>query len=177
MCTGYERERVFIHFPSAEGDKSQPTTEVRAISTPPPEDVALHPSLTRSAREVKYISMFWDSYIPERRRFLQTLAKYSYANCWVPSMRRLQQTDSALHKILIALCVGTIGLDSGEEWMRREGSKLYLSALQDMNVGLQTPARRNSDALLLASRVFGLYDVSFVNPCPWELNDGTDGAW
>lgn len=120
----------------------------------------LPPSLARSAREVKYIGLFWDTYIPDQRRFLGTLARYSYSNSWVPSMRSLLQTDPALHKIMIALCVGTLGRDSQEKWMRQESFKLYLDALQDMNVALRTPARRKSDAMLLATRVFGLYDVS-----------------
>lgn len=119
--------------------------------------------------------MFWDSYVPDRRRFFGTLAKYSYSNCWVPSMQSLQRTDPALNKIMIALSVGTIGLQQQVEWMRQESAKLYVSALQDMNVALCTPSRRKSDAILLATRVFGLYEVSSL-PRPLGRALQRDGA-
>lgn len=179
-----------MHYPPP--DESQPTAEGATAASPgasstcsesttvatastSTSDIVLPPSLVRSAREDKYIGLFWDSYIPDRRRFLGTLARYSYANSWVPAMRSLQQNDLALHKIMIALCVGTLGRESREEWMQQESSKLYLGALQEMNVALRTPSRRKSDAVLLATRVFGLYDVSTL-PQWLEWRYGIDTA-
>ncbi|KAF4445559.1 c6 zinc finger domain [Fusarium albosuccineum] len=154
-----DRERVFIRCPPPKSDTKQKTTKITHTLMPPFEDVTPQPALARSAQEAKYIGMFWELYTLDKKPFLQTLANYSYANCWVPSMRRLQQTDPALHRIMTALCVETLGRWHREQWMRQASWRAYVGAKEDMNTALRTPSRRNSDALLLASKTFGLYNV------------------
>lgn len=171
-CSGYDRERVFVHFPappakdtpagtSAAGTEAAARAIVAARATPAPgSDVTLHCSLKKTACEDQFMAVFWDLYMPDRKQFVGTLAKYSYRSCWVPLMRRLYNTDPALQKIMIALCLGSLARGENLVWMRQESVRLYGSALQDMNTGIQSPSRRKSDALLLASKMFGLYDVS-----------------
>ncbi|KAM0281233.1 hypothetical protein ACHAQH_003664 [Verticillium albo-atrum] len=155
-CTGYERQRVFIN-------ASRPTSgQALTVSRVPPPgpDVSLHPNLARSAYEVKYLDLFWRVYLPSGKPFTPYASGYSIGG-WTAVARDLFSTDGALRKALLAMCLGTLGREGGDQWMVREALRSYTQALGEMTSGLRSPEKRNSDAFLVASRLMGLYEILY----------------
>jgi hypothetical protein len=113
------------------------------------------------------LGIFWDLYLPEGTASIQVMARYSLIT-WVPAVLDLRHKDLALNKALLALCLGTIGNLENTRWMSEESLKLYAGAVSDMNLGLKSKSRRTPDALLLATRTLGLYEVSSVLHLAWS---------
>ncbi|KAM0327486.1 hypothetical protein ACHAQA_005774 [Verticillium albo-atrum] len=153
-CTGYDRQRVFINASKPIDGQALTVTRV----SPPAHDVSLHSSLARSAYEVKYLDLFWQIYLPSGQAFTPYASGYSIGG-WTAVARDLFHTDDALRKSLLAMCLGTLGREGGEQWMIREGLRSYTQALGEMTSGLRSPEKRKSDAFLIASRLMGLYEV------------------
>lgn len=174
-CLGYERQWIFVNITSppdigSGGESSTSTsrssthstarrsTPSRTPSARTTPEVTLPASLSRSASEQKYLGLFWDMYLPEGTASVKIMARYSLAS-WIPAVFDLHKKDPALNKAVMSLCLGTIGSRRDVKWMSEESLKLYVDALSDMNVGLKCKTRRKSDALLLATRTLGLYEV------------------
>jgi hypothetical protein len=151
QCSGYERQWVFVNV-----SQSADSHELAVTRTLP--DVTLPISLARSAYEEKYIGLFWDIYLPNGQEFTKLSLRYPVGT-WVHAAQALYQSDPALHKVLLALCFGTISWRKDQVWMAQESLRFYVSSLRDLNAGLRNPTRRKSDALMLATRMLSLYEV------------------
>ncbi|KAK1996605.1 hypothetical protein LX36DRAFT_580100 [Colletotrichum falcatum] len=156
QCAGYERKRVFVNVtnPVAGNNAKAMASVARTIHQPP--------SLSQSAFEDKIFDQFWDGYLPEAPLCVpgSAVARYSNAD-WATTVRDLYRTDTALRQSLLAFSLGTIGRRDKQQWMIDDGLKLYCDALGELNVALRHPKRWKTDALMLASRLLGFYELLF----------------
>ncbi|KAJ0351178.1 hypothetical protein COL154_013037 [Colletotrichum chrysophilum] len=87
------------------------------------------------------------------------IVRYSHSD-WAATVQDLYRTDAALRQSLLAISLGTIGRRDKQVWMIDEGLKFYCQALGELNTALRHPTRWRSDALMVASRILGLYESS-----------------
>lgn len=155
-CGGYERARIFINSNAAAAAAAGGIT-----STPPPggggstalshhrgTTVALHDALARTAREDRYVSLFWDAFLPRGSR-RPTAAAASCA--WARSAQQLFRTDPALRAATLAASLAVLG-------MRAESAVAYGRALRCSAAAVGSL----SDAALLASKFMTTYEMLFV---------------
>ncbi|KAK2027073.1 hypothetical protein LX32DRAFT_695158 [Colletotrichum zoysiae] len=156
QCAGYERKRIFVNVtnPGASNDAKAMVSVARTIHQPP--------SLSQSAFEEKIFDLFWDGYMPEAPLYVpgSTVVRYSNAD-WATAGRYLYRSDAALRQSLLALSLGTIGRRDKQQWMIDDGLKFYCGALSELNVALRHPKRWKTDALMLASRLLGFYELLY----------------
>lgn len=119
--------------------------------------------LARSAYEVKYLGLFWELYLPEGRLLSDYYLRHSVGS-WTNVARDLHGTEPALDQALLAMSLASLGHRNGETDLMEAGLKHYVSALGEMKGALSTRARRKSDALLIATRMLGLYEVTAPVP-------------
>lgn len=147
-CEGYSRLKSTQH------------DRVLVATKPSTNEVTLRPSLIRLVFESRHLSTFWDTYLPTDQLFSRHLPEYLIIAGWIPAIQQNNHHDSALHNALLALSVASLGRAENQKWMCQDSLRFYIKALRDMNVGLKHPTRRTSDALLLASKSLGIYEVS-----------------
>ncbi|OHW99584.1 C6 zinc finger domain-containing protein [Colletotrichum incanum] len=172
----YDRPHVFINTTGTGPGSStigKATPKRRSLPT---TDVTLPHSLTRTAYEEKYFSLFWDLWFPCGSTSPGLSIKYPVAD-WMTAARAMYRDDSALRGTLLAMCLSTIGRHNRQDWLLSEGVKLYVQALNELNNGLRHPRRWSSDALLVASRGLGLFEAIaacmsrkriFLSDTPWK---------
>ncbi|TQN66211.1 putative transcriptional regulatory protein, partial [Colletotrichum shisoi] len=154
-CAGYERKRIFVNLttPGEAGWASK-------ALVPVVREVTQAPSLSQSAFEDKIFDLFWEGYMPEAPLWAPASPIVRFANAdWATAVRDLYRTDTALRQSLLALGLGTIGRRDKQQWMVDDGLKFCCDALRELNVGLRHPRRWKSDALILASRILGFYEI------------------
>ncbi|OHW99125.1 C6 zinc finger domain-containing protein [Colletotrichum incanum] len=153
-CAGYERKRIFVNVthPVANSNSKVVVPIVRTI--------VQTPSLSQSAFEDKVFDLFWEGYMPEAPLCIpgSPIVRYSNAD-WATTVRDLFRTDIALRQSLLAFSLGTIGRRDKQQWMIDDGLKFYCEALSELNVALRHPKRWKTDALMLASRILGFYEI------------------
>ncbi|KAK1982064.1 hypothetical protein LZ30DRAFT_718345 [Colletotrichum cereale] len=155
-CAGYERKRIFVNVtnPIASNNSKALVSVARTIVQPP--------SLSQSAFEDKIFDLFWDGYMPEAPLCVPGSVVVRYSNAdWATTVRDLYRTDIALRQSLLALSLGTIGRRDKQKWMIDDGLKFYCDALGELNVALRHPKRWKTDALMLASRLLGYYELLY----------------
>ncbi|TEA17832.1 Beauvericin cluster-specific repressor BEA4 [Colletotrichum sidae] len=157
-CAGYERKRIFVNVTAPAKNKTSRETE--AVQTTP--TIVPAASLSRSAYEDRVIDLFWDGYMPGLSVRLQSspVMRYALAD-WMDTLQSLYKTDTALRQALLAFGLATVGRREGQRWMMEDGLKLYCQAPGATNAGLRHPRRWKSDALLLASRLLGVYELLY----------------
>ncbi|TIC91114.1 hypothetical protein CH35J_011420 [Colletotrichum higginsianum] len=156
-CAGYERKRIFVNVtnPAEAGWVSK-------ALVPVVREVTQAPSLSQSAFEDKIFDLFWEGYMPEAPLCAPGSPIVRFANAdWATTVRDLYRTDTALRQSLLALSLGTIGRRDKQQWMIDDGLKFYCDALRELNVALRHPRRWKSDALILASRILGFYELMY----------------
>lgn len=159
MCLGYERQRTFVNASRQSESRALTVTRVSPLQAVSTAHVAILPrGLARSAYEVKYFGLFWDLYLPRGQALGEYYLQHSVGS-WTNIARDLDGTDDALHEALTAMSLTSLGHRHGERHLKEEGLKHYIAALSEVKAGLNDPARRMSDALLIASRALGLYEV------------------
>ncbi|KAH8670100.1 hypothetical protein BGZ60DRAFT_375305 [Tricladium varicosporioides] len=163
-CEGYIRQRLFINKTTT--TITTTSTQNNTVKPSPLEAVSgsvlLPAALSHSAYEDKYIGLYWDTYLPSRQ--LLSRCKDSDRIClggWTTTVQDLYVTSPVLRKALLALCLSTISRRDGQQWMAEEGLKFYVSALQGMSGALKVPANAKNDALLLANKLFSLYEAMY----------------
>jgi len=156
QCAGYERKRIFVNVTNLSSCNNPKATVsvARTIHQPP--------SLSQSAFEEKIFDLFWDVYMPGTPLCVpgNTIVRYSNAD-WATTVRDLYRTDPALRQSLLALSFGTIGRREKQQWMIDEGLRFYCDALSELKVALRHPKRWKTDALMLASRLLGFYELLY----------------
>ncbi|GKT65480.1 C6 zinc finger domain protein [Colletotrichum tofieldiae] len=155
-CAGYERKRIFVNVTHPVA-----TSNSKAV-VPVVRTVVQTPSLSQSAFEDKVFDLFWEGYMPEAPLCTpgSPIVRYSNAD-WATTVRDLYRTDIALRQSLLALSLGTIGRRDKQQWMIDDGLKFYCEALSELNAALRHPKRWKTDALMLASRILGFYELLY----------------
>ncbi|KAI8257711.1 C6 zinc finger protein [Colletotrichum sp. SAR11_239] len=154
-CAGYERKRIFVNVMS---NNPKPKNTALALVAPPTIQA---PLFSHSAYEEKILDLFWETYMPDAPAFTPgtPIVRYSHSD-WAATVQDLYRTDAALRQSLLAISLGTIGRRDKQVWMIDEGLKFYCQALGELNTALRHPTRWRSDALMVASRILGLYESS-----------------
>ncbi|KAF5484284.1 hypothetical protein CGCF413_v015284 [Colletotrichum fructicola] len=155
-CAGYERKRIFVNVTS---NNPKPKNTVLALVAPPTIQA---PLFSHSAYEEKILDLFWETYMPDAPAFTPgtPIVRYSHSD-WAATVQDLYRTDAALRQSLLAISLGTIGRRDKQVWMIDEGLKFYCQALGELNTALRHPTRWRSDALMVASRILGLYELLY----------------
>lgn len=178
QCGGYERERIFVHStastqraviesretnsaakkldfpPNTGGQPASLALTHRRHSKQDSVEITLPGSLSRTASEEKYISLYWDSFLPKCQ-------DRSASREWTRSSQSLFRTEPALRSAILAVSLGTLGEKENCRWMREEGLKAYGRALLEETVALSSPSRVKSDAVLLATKFMNTYEMLF----------------
>ncbi|GKT50036.1 uncharacterized protein ColSpa_10217 [Colletotrichum spaethianum] len=156
-CAGYERKRIFVNVTNPATNRN--SKAVVAFT----RTIIQTPSLSQSAFEEKTFDLFWDGYMPEAPLCApgSPIVRYSNAD-WATTARDLYRTDAALRESLLALSLGTIGRRDKEQGMIDDGLKFYCKALSELNIALRHPKRWKTDALMLAARILGFYEVRYT---------------
>ncbi|KAL0933762.1 C6 zinc finger domain protein [Colletotrichum truncatum] len=157
-CEGYERKRIFVNVTNPAASKSSKT----AALIPVIPSIVQVASLSRSAYEEKILDMFWEGFMPNFPicSLENPIMRYSHAE-WAVAVKDLYTTDAVLRQSLLSISLGTIGRRDEQKWMIDEGLKFYCQALSQMNSALRHPARWKSDAIMMASRLLGFYELLY----------------
>ena len=131
---------------------------------PSPAEVALRPTLARSAYGDKYFSLFWDIYlgVPSKDSS-ECLARFPIGS-WRSIAWDLRHEANVGSRAVLAMVLSTIGRKNGEYWMMQEGLKLYVSALGEAQASLRHPTKWKADSVLLACSALGMFEVLLRRP-------------
>lgn len=111
---------------------------------------------------MRYLGLFWDMYLPCG----EAPSEYYQRHCaggWTTFARENYKADPALYRALLAMGLTALGYQQDNQPLREEGLRQYGKALGEMKSGLRSPKRQRSDAMLVASRTLGLYEMMFGN--------------
>ncbi|KAF9873536.1 hypothetical protein CkaCkLH20_08995 [Colletotrichum karsti] len=151
----YDRQQVFINVTAPTSSKGS-----SAKSSLPSTDIVLPQTLARSAYEDKYLSIFWDIWFPCGPTSADCSSKYPISS-WTTSARDLYRHDAALRRTLLAMCLSTLGRKENRPSLMADGFQTYVKALREVNVSLRNPKRWSSDAVVVASRGLGLFELLY----------------
>jgi hypothetical protein len=116
-------------------------------------------SLIQSAHQERYLSLFWDIYLPSKRQSPQMEARYPFRG-WVTWASDIYTQDPALRMSLLAYCLCTIGETYSDDNLWQEGHKLYIRGLRAVGAGLVDPKRTQTDALLMGAASLSFFEAS-----------------
>lgn len=116
--------------------------------------------LSRTAFEIKSVSLFWDLYFPANEQVVPKWRKIGIDFCnWTVAVRRLDLSDSALKAALLALSLARIGESNKDRAVSEQAIKVYGTALKEMNLALRDQARVQTNELLAAGKLMAGYEV------------------
>lgn len=117
-------------------------------------EITLPGSLSRTASEDKFVSLYWDLFLPRCRDRMASRE-------WTRSCQSLFQTEPALRSAVLAVSLAMLAEKENCQWMREEGVRAYGRALLEETAALRSPSRVRSDAVLLASKFMTTYEMLF----------------
>ncbi|XWX01515.1 hypothetical protein V2A60_009543 [Cordyceps javanica] len=172
ICEGYGRELVWVNATAEE----EPAGRQRRTPSNPSEpwqvrfaaqpglniDVILRESLTKTAREQKYLGMFWSAYLPNGRAFTSRACRLSTGG-WTAHMGRLYDAEPTLRLASLAMSASVIGHQNNDGQLIIKGLQAYSGALQEMTKAVASDSRKLGDGLLAASRLMEFYEILFGN--------------
>ncbi|KAL4957814.1 hypothetical protein BDW69DRAFT_205523 [Aspergillus filifer] len=173
-CGGYHRARIFINntidnqnmqVVKKEQTMSRHTRESSSSSDSSSEfrsqlEIALPPTLARSAYQARYLDLFWRMYLPNGEA-LSVEVKQIALGKWVDAIYDLQNSDPVLKKALVAMSVSAVGKQDNNRVLKEEGRRLYMNSLQALSVALQDPKRASCDAILTAIKLCSFNESMF----------------
>jgi hypothetical protein len=122
-------------------------------------DILLHESLTQTAREDKYLGLYWSAYLPNGRAFSSAASQLSIGG-WTSCLRGLYAGEATLRYAVLALSASMIGSQNNDAQLKLKGLQTYTKAIQRLAEALKDPLRRDSDGLIGAARLMASYEVS-----------------
>lgn len=124
-CEGYIRPLVFKNTVIQSKQKQTPTKPAQCDSK-----IILHDNLSRSAFFHQITGLYWKAYLPNGQNLP---ADVNVLKGWIESIHILEQQVQvhAIHKALLALSLATLGRVGSQEWMTKEGQRLYGDVLSD----------------------------------------------
>ncbi|KAK4155283.1 Sterigmatocystin biosynthesis regulatory protein [Chaetomidium leptoderma] len=163
-CAGYDAPRVFVvstpsrrHAGYSVSAAASHTTQ-NQLSSSNVTNTNLR-LLSRPEDERRCIDVFWEAYYPSGRP-IPVSAWRSYMCAWTETARKLYREDDSLRYALWANCLLITGRRHGEEWMLREGSKVYGKALVDLRRSLGVSHRAKGDALIATVKLLSMFEAS-----------------
>ena len=157
VCGGYGRDIIWLHA-DTETATERKLPWLSVYSKPEP---ALPESLALSAREQKYLGLFWTSYFPNGRVFSDAACTLSTGG-WTRTVNALYGSDATLRKAMLALSAGVLGAKSDDGQLQLKGLQTYCDATADMFRAVQHPRRARADGTLAAVRLLEFYEVGNV---------------
>lgn len=126
-------------------------------------DLVKSANFSRTGCELGIEELFWDSYMPNSR--LSSLFNHTQRDLGgsISVLRdNIVLNGGVLRTALAAMALATAASkDNAPPWMKQQGTKLHVTALQQMRKALSS-SRGNSLELLGAARVFSLHEVSSI---------------
>lgn len=160
MCEGYTRNHsVWIN--STDGERRKYTkasslVRTRREATP---NIALHESLSRTAREDSYIGLYLASYLPNGRYLSLHASQISPAG-WLRHHDDLCRSEKTLRFITLAHGLSILATRDNDSQLKAKSLHAHRMAVQEMRTALQDPQKATGDGLLAAVRLFRFYEVS-----------------
>lgn len=166
VCEGYGPRLAFVD-PSAARQKilAKKTAAAAASgtidATSSTTDIALKDSLARTARDARFLGLFWETYLPNGQRFSPEALRYSPGG-WTNTVIELHDTEPALHYAIKALAYGAAATNEGGLQLRLKATQMHSRALVEMRKAMDDPNHYQSDAILAAVRLFQFFEVSML---------------
>ncbi|CAI7567256.1 unnamed protein product [Penicillium glandicola] len=149
----------------------QPTQSHLSLSA----DLATAVTLSQTAQESYVEGTFWTSYMPNSQSFSLFNDIQRDLGGSVSVLRDIPSEKSILRTALGALALSTVGNnDSNQPWMRHQGAKLHMSALQQMRKALSSHRKPDLE-LLGAARIFSLYEALYGGD--WQDQEAQSRSW
>ncbi|KAM0713845.1 hypothetical protein Q7P37_010807 [Cladosporium fusiforme] len=104
--------------------RKQKQTQSTAVEYDSP--ILLHQSLSHSAFYLQITGSYWKIYLPNGQRLPNEV---SLVRGWIESIQTLEQQLEVVHKAFLALSLAFLGRINLQEWMTKEGQRLYGDAL------------------------------------------------
>lgn len=115
-------------------------------------------SLARTARELKYLGLFWSAYLPNGRAFSPHATKLSTGG-WTNVLGRLYDSEPTLRLAALSMSASVLGGQANDQHLKIKGMQTYSQAIEEMSLALKDPSRATGDGLLAASRLMEFYEV------------------
>jgi hypothetical protein len=119
--------------------------------------VMLPDTLAKSAYSEKTIAAFLSMYNPTGTIQVENTDAREFVNL----LPLLSTRDEALQTAVLAIGITQLGTTVGNQDLIRQGRTLYGKALKETAVALRSPARANSESLLVVPRIMGLFDMLY----------------
>ena len=119
------------------------------------------PSLDRTAVDVQCRALFWDLYLPHGVAEVPgaMLMKCLHPPNWTSVLLEMSQDEPALDLAFSALSVSRVGRSNQDIRLVKESTKIYGRALKDLQRALDDPSRMQSEEVLAACSLLGLYEI------------------
>lgn len=121
--------------------------------------MVLRDSLARTARELKYLGLFWSAYLPNGRAFTPHATKLSTGG-WTNVLGRLYDSEPTLRMAALSMSASVLGGQANDQQLKVKGLQTYSRAIEEMSIALDDPIRSKGDGLLAATRLMEFYEVS-----------------
>lgn len=122
--------------------------------------IGLDESLARLGYEAGYQCVFWNSYLPQGQQLPIHVTWYVNGG-WTQAIPQICTESQAARKILLALCLFSSGAGADRPWEKQEGMRFYAESLRDMAVTVAKPQPTDLAALIVTSRLYGIYEIVF----------------
>lgn len=163
-CEGYGRDLVWVNATTEGPSKRRRANvfqpwQVRYASQPGSNvRIVLKESLAKTAREQKYLGVFWSAYLPNGRSFSSRASRLSTGG-WTAHMGKLYDAEPTLRLASMAMSASVLGHQSHDSQLVIKGLQAYSQAIAEMGNAVSEPSRRRGDGLLAASRLMEFYEV------------------
>lgn len=159
VCEGYSRPLVFKNVVSQGPPGKRKQNHYNAVKHE--DTVTLHESLAHSAFYYQITGLYWKTYLPNGQRLPPGV---SVVKGWIESIQSLEQQVEVIHKALLALSLATVGRFEAQDWMTKEGQRLYGHALSDTSTlingrGDNRISGKRSLELITTVRLLSFFEV------------------
>jgi len=157
VCGGYQRDLSFIIHPASKSAEKAYYVPRGAQNVA----LSLMPSLDRTAIETQCRALFWDLYLPHGVAEVHDgmLQKCDHPPNWTSVLLELSQDEPALDLAFSALSISRVGRSNQDIRLVKESTKVYGKALKDLQRALTDSSRAQSEEVLAACALLGLYEI------------------
>jgi hypothetical protein len=164
VCGGYDLDRVFItskYASSSPPVKTAPvvrqelTMDLVTVTASTP--YTMPASLERSAFSAKSMEAVFDLF----PQYQDAGGSMRLINRFSSILSSLSMQEEALRQTVLAFGLVSLGKDSNNQVVIRQGRLLYSKALQEMGMALQSPKRRRSEAMLATTRLLAIFEMLY----------------
>jgi len=123
--------------------------------------LALMPSLDRTAVDMQCRALFWDLYLPHGLAEVHDamLMRCNHPPNWTSVLLEMPKDEPALDLAFSALSISRVGRSNQDVRLVKESTKIYGRALKYLQKALNDSSRSQSEEVLAACSLLGLYEV------------------